>query len=104
VKCKISHRKTEKKVNLEILGMDSQDSKGIPQSYLNPIGKERREKKKVKREKEKEKKKQKPSTYNLATQNAKLTSTLQHIKQEKEEDEDKGSSPFLFTIGFREEK
>jgi hypothetical protein len=23
---------------------------------------------------------------------------LQHIKQEKEEDEDKGSSPFLFTI------
>jgi hypothetical protein len=29
---------------------------------------------------------------------------LQHIEQEKKEDEDKGSNPFLFTIGFREEK
>jgi hypothetical protein len=32
------------------------------------------------------------------TFNTKLTSTLQHIKQEKEEDEDKGPNPFLFTI------
>jgi hypothetical protein len=36
VKCKTGHGKSEEKVNLGVLGVDSQDLKGVPQSHLDP--------------------------------------------------------------------
>jgi hypothetical protein len=58
--------KSERKVNLEIFRVDSQDSKRIPQSCLDPIGKEMREKKGKRKKKKKEKEEEKETkTLNL---------------------------------------
>jgi len=95
VKCKISHKKNEKKSEFENPWSGFLRFKKDTPIVLGP-NREREEKKK--REGKTKTKKSKTLNLQPCNTNTKLASTLQHIKQEKEDDEDKGSSPFLFTI------